>query len=148
MKLSVHYNLKTVNPDLAREWDVKKNKALSPDKVTPGSSRKVWWLCKNGHSWKASVNTRNKSGCPFCAGRKACPDNCLQTLDPELAKQWHPNKNNELTPQNVSYGSNKKVWWLCPNGHEWQSRVYVRHESIDCPHCRRERVYQKSKYHR
>ena len=33
---------------------------------------------------------------------------------PELAMEWDYEKNGVLTPENVSYGSNKKVWWICP----------------------------------
>lgn len=32
-----------------------------------------------------------------------------------------PNKNGDLTPQKISYGYDKKVWWRCTNGHEWQA---------------------------
>ena len=41
-------------------------------RVPPGSSRKVWWQCENGHAWRAVVNGRTgkqRCGCPFCAGR-------------------------------------------------------------------------------
>ena len=33
---------------------------------------------------------------------------------PELAMQWHPTKNEGLTPEMVTCGSKKKVWWLLP----------------------------------
>ena len=44
---------------------------------------------------------------------------------PEVAKQWHPTKNGDLTPNNVTPGSNKKVWWKCDKGddHEWESPI-------------------------
>ena len=35
----------------------------------------------------------------------------LSTTHPELAEQWHPTKNDELTPDDVVAGSNKKAWW-------------------------------------
>ena len=38
---------------------------------------------------------------------------------PELVKEWHPTKNGDLTPRDVTHGSKKKVWWLCQNIHEW-----------------------------
>ena len=41
-------------PELAKEWDFEKNKPdLTPDKVTVGSNRSVWWRCDKGHSWEA-----------------------------------------------------------------------------------------------
>ena len=38
-----------------------------------------------------------------------------------LVEEWHPTKNGELKPSEVTFGSNKKVWWKCPKGddHEW-----------------------------
>jgi hypothetical protein len=31
---------------------------------------------------------------------------------PHLVKEWHPTKNGDLTPDDFTHGSNKKVWWL------------------------------------
>ena len=47
---------------------------------------------------------------------------------PELIKEWHPTKNGELKPEEVTSGSNKKVWWKCEKGleHEWQTTVNSR----------------------
>ncbi len=61
-------DLKTLKPEFALEWDYEKNKGISPDEFTVGSSRYVWWKCKNGHSWKAQIATRSKK-CPYCTGR-------------------------------------------------------------------------------
>lgn len=46
-------------PDLAAQWDRVKN-TLTPEQVTPGSNRGIWWLCENGHSWLAAPCTRKK----------------------------------------------------------------------------------------
>ena len=43
------------------------------------------------------------------------------TSYPHLVKQWHPTKNGELTPKQLTYGSNKKVWWRCHKGHSWET---------------------------
>jgi hypothetical protein len=64
-------------------------------------------------------------------------DNCLQTVNPELAKQWHPTKNGGLTPNDVTKGSNKKVWWYCENGHEWEASIANRTKGNGCPNCYR-----------
>lgn len=53
----------------------------------------------------------------------------------ELAKEWHPTKNGELTPKDITSGSGKKVWWLCSKGHEWQARVADRTSGKGCPYC-------------
>ena len=30
-------------------------------------------------------------------------------------------KNGEVTPSDIAIGSQKKVWWKCEKGHEWQT---------------------------
>jgi hypothetical protein len=42
-------------PSVAKEWHPTKNGALTPLEVTPGSNKKVWRLCKNGHAWQAGM---------------------------------------------------------------------------------------------
>ena len=49
---------------------------------------------------------------------------------PELASEWHPTKNGGLIPEDVLLGSNKKVWWICSEGHEWAARIYSRTGSL------------------
>lgn len=107
-------------PHLLKEWDFKKNKELSPYIVTYGSGKMAWWICEEGHKWETRVADRKKHGCPYCSGRLVNEQNCLATTHPELSSQWHPTKNKELTPQNISFGSTKKVWWICEKEHEWE----------------------------
>lgn len=45
-------------PRLAEQWHPAKNGVLTPDEVVPGTTRKVWWRCKKGHEWQASVASR------------------------------------------------------------------------------------------
>ena len=52
---------------------------------------------------------------------------------PELAKEWHPTKNGDLTPFDVTCGSGKKVWWFGECGHEWDDTVSHRTEGRACP---------------
>ena len=58
---------------------------------------------------------------------------------PHLVKEWHPTKNGNLTPNNVTHGSHKKVWWLCSasTDHEWESEVCARTAKGRglCPFC-------------
>ncbi|MFJ7851150.1 zinc-ribbon domain-containing protein [Peribacillus sp. NPDC097206] len=66
-------------------------------------------------------------------------ENCLANKSPELAKQWNQNKNGNLTPKDVTTGSNKKVWWQCEQGHEWEAVINNRQRKGKggCPHCRK-----------
>ena len=138
-KATKDYNLQVTNPSLAKEWHPKKNGTITPKDVTPGSNKRVWWICIKGHEWKAPILRRKitGSGCPYCSGYKVCNDNCLATVNPNLAKQWHPDKNNSLTPKDVTAGSNKKVWWLCEKGHEWKAVIESRTLGRGCPYCLR-----------
>ncbi len=127
-------------PDLAREWDDDKNGGLSPRGVTPGSNRAVWWRCEKGHSYQAPVARRTQygTGCPYCANAKVLPGfNDLKTRCPALAAQWHPSLNGPLTPEDVTSGSHRRVWWQCPCGHVWKAAVYARSggKQSGCPVC-------------
>lgn len=55
--------------------------------------------------------------------------NSLEIMFPEVAKQWSTH-NFPLLPKDVSYGSNKKVWWRGECGHEWQASPHSRTEKI------------------
>jgi Probable Zinc-ribbon domain len=68
--------------------------------------------------------------------RKATSERNLGKLCPDLAKEWHPNRNDALTPFGVLPRSNRKVWWRCSKGHEWQATVCNRSYLGDgCPVC-------------
>ena len=130
-------DLTTLHPELLEEWDYQRNKNITPDDVTEGSHQKVWWLCKNKHSWLAAIKDRVRgNGCPYCSNRKILVGyNDLATTAPELALEWNYEKNGELTPYNIHCGSSKRVWWKCENGHEWQAPVVRRSQKIGCPYC-------------
>jgi len=131
--------LATLRPDLAEEWHLDKNECLTPYNVTINSSKKVWWYKKDcKHEWESTVAHRNFSGrgCPYCAGQKVCIDNCLATLRPDLAAEWHSIKNGDLTPYDVTRGSGKKVWWYRKEcSHEWEARINKRYNGRGCPLC-------------
>ncbi len=58
----------------------------------------------------------------------------LSATHPQLAAEWNVTKNGDLCPENVTAGSNKKVWWKCQFGHEWQATVSNRTLGRDCPY--------------
>ena len=53
---------------------------------------------------------------------------------PKLMAEWHPTKNKGLNPEDVTHGSNKKAWWLCAKGHEWEATIGSRPKN-GCPYC-------------
>ena len=132
------YCIRFQRQDLLSQWDGPGNAPLTPATVSYGSRRKVWWQCDHGHRWQAAVYTRTggESGCPYCAGKRPWPGfNDLASQYPDLAAQWHPTRNGDLTPDQVLCGSNRRVWWQCPQGHQWSAIVKSRTEGAGCPYC-------------
>ena len=139
-KILIGYNdLATTHPEIAKEWHPTKNADLTPSDVIAGSKRKVWWICSNGHSYEQSLDkrTRRNYNCPYCSGEKVWKGyNDLATINPRLASEWHPIKNGDLKPIDVTGGSGKRVWWKCPIGHEYQAVVRDRNkDNTNCPIC-------------
>ena len=128
--------LNTMNPELAREWHPTGNRSITPNDVTPHSNKKVWWLCSRNHEWEATIDSRSYgSGCPYCANKAINDENCLKTVSPRLAQEWHPTRNGSLTPRNFTPYSSKKVWWLCKRGHFWEATIASRSAGNGCPYC-------------
>ena len=65
----------------------------------------------------------------------------LTESHPIDSKQWHPTKNGDLKPSDVTYGMNKKVWWICELGHEWEDKISNKTKSKHCPYCYGRRVW-------
>ena len=61
---------------------------------------------------------------------------------PDLAKEWHPTKNGDLTPKDFTLGSKKKIWWKCPKGkdHVWGATIGSRISGSGCPYCAGQKV--------
>ena len=124
--------------ELLGQWDQERNAPLTPETISYGSKRKVWWRCSKGHEWLAPpyARTGSETGCPYCAGKLPIPgETDLGTLFPNLTREWHPTKNGSLTPDQVLPGSHQKVWWRCANGHDWIAQVKSRVSGCGCPVC-------------
>lgn len=135
--LSIEY------PQLVKEWHPTKNGKMTPSDVVSGSNKKVWWRCsKCKHEWRTKINSRTSGGhgCHACAGKIVTPQNCLATKNPELAKEWHPTKNNGFTPYDLTVKSDKEAWWLCKKcGNEWKRSPSYRHRVVGCISCKKRR---------
>ncbi len=150
-------DLATTHPDIALQWHPTKNGDLNPQDVTSKSHKKVWWLYPYDDpdtgkhfdfEWKSVIKERINSEniCPFLGNNN--PQvwkgfNDLQTLYPEIAAQWHPTKNKNLKPSDVTSTSHIKVWWLYPYDDpdtgkhfdfEWEASINNRVlKKADCP---------------
>jgi hypothetical protein len=146
-KICIHTSIVSTHPEIAAEWHPKKN-IIKPETVSAGSNKKVWWLCPNTcsggckHEWEATIYDRceSESGCPYCVNQKICIHTSIATTNPQITAQWHPTKNT-IRPEDVSAGSNKKVWWLCHEicsggcKHEWEATIKDRYAGYGCPYC-------------
>ena len=140
--------LSSTHEYIASEWNHIRNAGLSPDMVTYGSTKRVWWVCSKGHEWCCKINDRTSGkghGCPYCSGKLVCSDNCLLKLRPGVVVEWDWVKNGCLTPNDVTVGSTKKVWWVCSScNYEWKTQVCVRTGGHGCPRCAVGPVSKKS----
>ncbi len=118
-------------PEIAAQWHPTKNDRWKPSMFTAKSHKKFWWLCSNGHEWEAIISNRTGKG-------QDCPkENLLSDHYPEVAAQWHPKKNAKLKPSDVSWGSDRVVWWLCENKHAWEASIRSRTVlGKDCSVCK------------
>ena len=141
LKVKKGFNdLKTKRPDLAEEWDYDKNTSIKPDEIPEFYAKKVWWKCKEGHSWQATPNNRSRTGCPYCAKIAIARGvNDFASENPELLLEWDFAKN-KCDPYKIARGSEKKVWWKCKEGHSWQAIVNSRVRGRGCPYCTNKKV--------
>jgi hypothetical protein len=110
--------------------------------------KKINWKCEKGHKWAATLNNRTNGGsnCSCCSNNQVCKDNNLQYLSkklPEsdlkarykrLVSEW--DKNNILTPKDVTPGSAKEINWKCKKEHVWLARLNSRtNGGSNCPIC-------------
>jgi hypothetical protein len=145
-------DMATTHPELAADFHPTKNVGLTPQSVMAGTNKKIWWkhsdpncVDPKGYDWEATGNTRAWAGqgCPACGGRATVVGvNDMASTHPELASEWHPTKNGDLTPQEVKARSGKKVWWkhlngecVVPGGHEWEAVSASRADGVGCPAC-------------
>lgn len=133
-------------PELFCQWNFEKNDELGLDvyKATQGMAKLAWWNCpdcKTPYDMIINKRTKRNQGCPYCAGVRVNDTNSLNSLRPDLALEWHPTLNNDLTPHGVPCGYSEKVWWLgfeC--GHPWAASPHNRGYGTNCPYCSNKKV--------
>ena len=146
--LKGYNDLKSQYPEIVKEWNYEKNGKLLPDNILCGSNKKVWWICKKcNYEWEATIVSRTiaGNGCRNCAintvgnkikSKKLEKYGDITKTHPQLAKEWNYEKNGNLKPEDFHFGSTEKIWWKCPNGHEYEQIIYERtKENYNCPIC-------------
>jgi DNA-directed RNA polymerase subunit RPC12/RpoP len=133
-------------PDLFDQWDFEKNDLIGLDvyKAVKGNNSKVGWKCNKGHEWQARIASRvgkpsqNGTNCPYCSGNFVCIENCIATLRPDIAEDWHPTLNGDTTTFDVMPSSGKVAWWKCSNsscGSEYSLRIADKTMGRKCSYC-------------
>ena len=133
--------------EIAKEWNYEKNGTLRPENFSPRSGHKVWWKCSRGHEWIATIDSRaHGNGCQKCSGRRVEPGvNNVATLAPQLLEEWDFERN-QISPSDVTLGSDQKVWWICKNcGNRWKTNLYHRKKGKGCSKCGHKKTGQKHK---
>lgn len=130
------------NPKLKKIWNYGKNKGLNPDLFSSGSGLSVWWKCKKGHEWQASISNIAKGhGCPYCSGREAVKGKTDIFSNDDIFKQlWNYEKNSDTDPLSIKPQSNVKLWWKCEKGHEWQAAPCSIYRGTRCPICANQKL--------
>jgi hypothetical protein len=148
-------DLQSKYPDIAQEWNPALNKGLTAERITYASRQEVYWMKKcysdqPMHVWHAPVKERTTKGrgCAVCNGKQVQVGiNDLASRYPALMGEWNYAKNAALhaldpshpaIPQNVTYGSEKQVWWTCrqDSSHVWRTAVDSRTgKDSGCPDC-------------
>lgn len=132
-------DLASRHPELLKYWDYEKNE-VDPSEIYGGGEKEVYWICEKGHSYSKKILKRIRGeGCPICAGKKVLAGfNDLATVCPDVAKTWNYAKNREVLPTQVTAHCNKKFWWICEQGHEWETTVSGRVSGRGCKECYKE----------
>lgn len=116
--------------------------------ISRGNNTKMKWVCKNGHTFLCSPNTRTyrHNNCLYCAGQKATTDNnlyqwCIENgeIGQLLLTEWtgYDSEDKTIDMHNVMKGSGRKVKWKCNNGHEFIAKINNRTSTnrTMCPYC-------------
>ena len=137
-------DISVYNPRLYQELHKKHKNAKELSTIFPNSSKKLTWICPQGHGeYQQAMSKRTAgSGCPVCAGNTCVSGvNDCATLFPKLAQEWDYVKNGDISPTDVSAkNAQKKYWWLCPQGHSYDMSPSHRAVGLNCPYCSGRRV--------
>jgi len=146
---SIAYNLKTLIP----YFDIEKNFPENPNTVSIGSSKKIWWKCPDCHcSWCLSsceMKSREQVGfCTSCSGQSVSDKNRMIVLYPKTAEEWDYRKNSNIDISDITYSSNKKVWWVCSLcGNNYKRSVSQKIKEVTgCPKCNRYSLTNKNRF--
>ena len=124
-------------PELAAAWADEGD----PRTVMVVTNDLCRFKCPEGHFPRIAPVTFLRSGCPSCRATETrkTQKNWLADVLPEIASQWHPERNGKLTPKKVVWDSKRKVWWqaeCCDFVWQESPRDRDKYKRLRCPQCR------------
>ena len=128
-------SMRETHPHLAEVFHPTKNGDLTPDNLTAGTDKRIWWICPTcDHEWKTSGSNRQRHGCPYCNGTNkplhSDGRNSMANTHPELAKDYQGDATKIIA------GTSKKLDWKCSTcDHEWKARGNSRRRGHGCAYC-------------
>lgn len=126
----------------AKFWS-SKNGDIKPENVRIRSSKQFWFKCENcvHNIYISPDKIAGGNWCQYCCvpAQKLCDDEeCKQCFDKSFAsneKAQYWGDLNELKPNQVLKNSNKKYWFNCPCGHNFNSVLGSINKGSFCPYC-------------
>ncbi len=150
--------LEVACPSAAAMWVPHLNEGLQARQIHAGTNTEYWWTCAQGHVWRAPVSRvvtahqhqppshdLSTIGCATCSkfhNQHTAPRGSVAQEYPHLVTEWDMTLNDPLvTPDTTTAGSDRKIWWICAQGHSWQAVVKSRcSKGYGCPYCSNRRV--------
>lgn len=130
-------------PQAVAEWNYYRNDPSRDPWEPRGTSFKAWWTCDAGHTWESTPYVRAVVRCPSCSGQAVWPGQTdLATQHPTVAAEWDRTPGaNAGDPDHVGARSNRRVNWVCGEGHRWTATINNRtRNGSGCPFCVGNRV--------
>ncbi len=121
-------------------WDYENNEGLNPSTLLPVSTKRVNFICPNGHKFKREIQNFYKS--PKCQECYRLENNLTKT-HPVIADMWDYDKNAPDRPENHLKTDSTKVYWRCKKcDYSWKSEIASRTASKGlCPRCEGKSVF-------
>ena len=135
-------------PNLMAQWDFEKN-TISPDLVLAHALTEYWWKCPMCGAIEKSTPSKKYEtkvcwNCRSIAGGKSRRISEVKrkgsfgSQHPNLAKEWHPTRNGDITPYDITSGCGDYFYWQCKYGHVFRTSPAERvKRHAGCPTCRK-----------
>ena len=133
-----------VDADFQLSQEFSPNEERKPTEFTSKSAYWALWrcnVCNNDYHWPIRDRRLGDNVCPFCNNRYTkLGINSLIDTDPELAKEYAPD--NEYNVTRVNKESKSWAYWICPDCHG-RYGAYVNERQVgddSCPFCKNEKA--------